>query len=165
LLRDASRGIVRDNRMRANCAGIWFLDGPLPGSTTGWVARHNVVRDTTAACPPSEDIPLPLSGFGIALAGTDHVLADKNVVTGNSPAGETVFAGGIVVASTTAFGGAEPTDNLVRKNRARDNKPADLVYDGSGSGNRFIGNHCRTSVPEGLCAVLAITRPPRPRGR
>jgi hypothetical protein len=77
------------------------------------------------------------------------VLVDKNGVTGNQPDRRHVFAGGIVVASTTAFGGADPIDNFVRENRAHADDPAD--YDGSGSGNRFILNHCRTSIPDGLC--------------
>jgi nitrous oxidase accessory protein NosD len=149
--RDASHGLVRDNDVRANCAGIWFLDAQLPGPATDWVARDNIVRNNTAACPPSEDIPVPLSGLGIALLGTARVLVQGNLVTGNQPTGDTPFAGGIVLASSLAFGGADPTDNLVRENLVRNNDPADLVYDGSGSNNRFIGNDCRTSVPDGLC--------------
>ena len=151
LLRDASHGVIRDNGLRANCAGIWFLDGPLPGAVSDWVARDNAVRNNRAACPASEDIPVPLSGFGIALTGTDHVVARQNAVTGNRPTGETLFAGGIVVASTAAFGGADPTDNAVQDNLVRSNDPADLVYDGSGSDNQFIGNNCGTSIPDGLC--------------
>ena len=151
LVRDASHGVVRDNELRANCAGIWFLDGPLAGATGDWAARENVVHDNSAACPPSEDIPVPISGFGIALTGTDHVVAHDNIVTGNQPSGDTVFAGGIVVASTTAFGGADPTNNLVDHNTALHNVPADLVYDGSGSANRFVANDCGTSIPDGLC--------------
>ena len=150
-LRDASHGVVRDNEFRANCVGIWFLDGPLPGPVSDWVARDNVVRNNTAACPPSEDIPVPLSGFGIALLGTDHVAVQGNLVTGNRPSGDTAFAGGIVLASSAAFGGTDPTDNVIRANQARDNDPADLVYDGSGSGNQFIRNDCGTSIPDGLC--------------
>jgi nitrous oxidase accessory protein NosD len=149
--RDASHGLVRDNDVRANCAGIWFLDAQLPGPATDWVARDNIVRNNTAACPLSEDIPVPLSGLGIALLGTARVLVQGNLVTGNQPTGDTPFAGGIVLASSLAFGGADPTDNLVRENLVRNNDPADLVYDGSGSNNRFIGNDCRTSVPDGLC--------------
>jgi hypothetical protein len=68
---------------------------------------------------------------------TARVLLDENVVTGNHPTGDTLFAGGIVVASTAAFGGADPTENLVLDNHALGNDPADLVYDGSGSGNRL----------------------------
>src|SRR5438034_4225756 len=151
LLRDASRGLVEGNELRPNCAGIWLLDGPLPGAVTDWAMRRNVVRDNSAACPASEDTPVPLSGFGIALAGTQRVIADDNVVTGNHPTGDTVFAGGILVVSTSAFGGSDPTSNLVLGNRARDNDPADLVYDGSGSANLFIHNDCQTSIPDGLC--------------
>jgi hypothetical protein len=160
-LRDASHGIVRGNQVHANCAGVWFLDGPQPGAVSDWVARDNAVRNNTAACPASEHIPVPLSGLGIALAGTNHVAVDDNTVTGNYPTGDTLFAGGIVVASTTAFGGADPTDNLVRDNLAHDNDPADLVYDGSGSGNQFIQNHCRTSIPKGLCKINATAEPGR----
>jgi hypothetical protein len=150
-LRDASHGVVRNNGLRANCVGIWFLDGPLPGPVSDWGARDNVVRNNRSACPASEDIPVPLSGLGIALLGTDNVIVRGNRVTGNEPTGETLVAGGIVVASTAALGGADPTDNLVRHNRARNNLPADLVYDGSGSGNRFVRNRCETSIPAGLC--------------
>jgi hypothetical protein len=62
-----------------------------------------------------------------------------------------VLAGGIVLASSAPFGGRDPTDTVVRANHARGNEPADLVYDGSGSGNRFIRNDCATSIPNGLC--------------
>jgi Right handed beta helix region len=151
LVRDASHGIVADNVMRYNCAGAWFLDAQLPGPTSDWLATGNRVADNIAACPPSEDIPVPLSGFGIALAGTHRVVAIANLVAGNQPRGDSIFSGGIVVASTAAFGGADPTANLVAANRARDNRPADLIYDGSGSGNRFTANRCATSIPDGLC--------------
>ena len=53
--------------------------------------------------------------------------------------------------STVEFGGAEPTDNRVSDNTVRDNEPADIVYDGSGSGNEFDDNRCDTSQPEDLC--------------
>jgi hypothetical protein len=109
------------------------------------------VADNIAACPPSQDIPVPLSGFGIALAGTHRVIAVDNLVTGNHPSGDSIFSGGIVVASTTAFGGADPTANLVAANRAHANRPADVIYDGSGSDNRFTANRCATSIPDGLC--------------
>ena len=32
------------------------------------------------------------------------------------------------------------------------NQPFDLVYDGLGTGNQFVGNACTTSSPSGLCA-------------
>jgi hypothetical protein len=151
LVRDASHGVVAGNVLRDNCAGAWFLDAQLPGLTTDWLATGNRVADNTAACPPSEDIPVPLSGFGIALAGTHRVIAAANHLTGNQPSGDSIFGGGIVVASTTAFGGPDPTDNLVAANLARDNQPADLSYDGTGTGNRFIANRCASSIPDGLC--------------
>jgi nitrous oxidase accessory protein NosD len=151
LVRDASHGLVARNVLRDNCAGLWFLDAQLPGPTSDWLAAGNVVANNTAACPPSEDIPVPLSGLGIALAGAHRVIVAANLVTGNQPTGDSVFSGGIVVASTAAFGGADPTANLVAANRATDNLPADLVYDGTGTGNRFTANRCASSIPAGLC--------------
>jgi Right handed beta helix region len=149
-LRDASHGVVRDTGLRATAPGSGSSTARFPvRRATG--SRENVVRDNTASCPPSEAIPVPVSGSGIALSGTDHVVVDANRVTGNHPIGDTLFAGGIVVASTTAFGGADPTNNLVRDSRARNNEPADLVYDGRGAGNRFINNDCATSIPAGIC--------------
>jgi hypothetical protein len=34
---------------------------------------------------------------------------------------------------------------------ARASWPADLIWDGTGVGNRFVHNHCGTSIPRGLC--------------
>ena len=36
-------------------------------------------------------------------------------------------------------------------NRIRGNRPADLLYVGSGRANRFVGNDCGISIPGGLC--------------
>jgi hypothetical protein len=57
--------------------------------------------------------------------------------------------GGIAVVSS-APDGADPVGNLIKANRVRDNQP-DLFYDGTGSGNVFMGNSCQTSIPDGLC--------------
>jgi hypothetical protein len=41
--------------------------------------------------------------------------------------------------------------DMVMRNSAHGNSPADLVYDGSGTGNKFTGNHCDMSIPAGSC--------------
>ena len=44
----------------------------------------------------------------------------------------------------------DPARNAGIGNHFGRNKP-DIFYDKSGSGNRFVGNHCNTSVPSRLC--------------
>ena len=150
-IRDASSGVLRDNSAHDNCAGILLVNGPLEGATDDWTVRDNSVRDNSAACPPSEDIPLAISGFGIALLGTHNVVAESNHVTGNHPTIDTPLVGGILLASSADLGGADPTGNLMQDNHAHDNAPADLIYDGSGTANQFTANSCDTSLPDGLC--------------
>ena len=150
-LRDVSHGVVRDNRLDSNCAGLLMVDTAEAGTVDGWQVSGNTVRRNTAACAPTDDIPVPLSGPGIALLGTSRTIVEDNVVTGNHPTAETAFAAGILLASATSVGGGEPSATTVRRNVALQNGPADLVYDGSGSGNRVVANRCGTSMPSSLC--------------
>jgi hypothetical protein len=41
--------------------------------------------------------------------------------------------------------------DLIAGNVGSDNRPAALVWDGSGIDIRFVGNHCGKSIPAGLC--------------
>jgi hypothetical protein len=42
-------------------------------------------------------------------------------------------------------------NNTISDNELRNNSPADIVWDGAGTGNKFRDNDCRTSIPPGLC--------------
>jgi hypothetical protein len=117
-----------------------------------WKAEGNTANRNNGACPASDEFPA-LSGTGILLGGTHAVEATGNRVFGNRPAIESSLSGGIVVASTTSLGGADPTDNVVSGNVAFHNRPADLVWDGTGHGNRFTRNSCAVSNPSGSCAA------------
>jgi hypothetical protein len=117
----------------------------------GWSVRANRVSGNTRACSEVEGGGPKLSGLGIALLGTDGALLTDNAVTGNRPTERSPLIGGILVASSAGFGGRDPVNNVVRGNDAQRNAPADLVYDGSGHGNRFLANRCGTSVPAGTC--------------
>ena len=150
-LRDAAQGIVRDNRLEGNCAGMLLVDTARDGSLSGWDVRDNTVTRNTAPCPPSEDVPVPLSGVGIGLLGTEAVTVVGNTVTANRPSADTMIAGGIVLASAHSVGGADPEGTVVRSNTSRGNGPADIAFDGSGTTNRFSDNRCGTSLPNGLC--------------
>jgi hypothetical protein len=47
--------------------------------------------------------------------------------------------------------GSVAAHNIIWNNNVRRNRPFDLVYDGLGTGNRFVSNNCETSSPAGLC--------------
>jgi nitrous oxidase accessory protein NosD len=148
-VRDASNGVVRDNRFEDNCVGLAIAG--TSGPTAGWTVRRNVVSGNTSACPPSDDVPTPLSGLGIVLIGASHVHVSENTVEGNRPSGDTPVSGGIALVSAKPFGGQDPDSDAVVRNHAHGNDPADLVYDGSGRNNQFTGNDCGASLPDGLC--------------
>src|SRR5262249_7447732 len=130
-----------------NCLGIPFF-ADIPGPAGQFNVAANKIADNTKACPASEDAPFPVSGVGVALLGANGVNIVGNLITGNVPSGDTLFSGGVVVAS--GIGGTPPADNLVKGNAILHNQP-DLLWDGSGTGNVFQGNVCQTSSPAGLC--------------
>jgi len=150
-VRDASHGVVRGNRFDDNCVGLAVVGARGSRSTTDWTIRGNTVRDNTAACPATDDVPAPLSGIGIALIGAGHVRVDGNTVSGNQPTGDTPVAGGIALVSAKSFGGPDPSGDTIRANHLDGNEPADVVYDGTGSDDRFVANDCASSLPGGLC--------------
>ena len=61
---------------------------------------------------------------------------------GNHPTGPSLVSGGIVVISFRGRSGASvaPNDDAVVQNRVRDNAPADVITDNTGTGNVFAGN-------------------------
>jgi nitrous oxidase accessory protein NosD len=149
LWRNAEGGTAVGNLVRGNCAGIMVLSGipGLPGLAGGLTMRGNLVRGNTRACEESDEGPA-MSGVGIALVGAHDSRVDHNLVTGNVPTGPTAFSGGVAVV--TDFLGTAPKDNRVVGNVLHGNDP-DLFWDGSGSGNVFQRNDCKTSDPAGLC--------------
>jgi parallel beta-helix repeat protein len=143
---DSSHGSIVGNTSSGNCVGLNVFASQRPAEY--WTIKGNRVHDNTKACGGDEG--MPASGMGIALAGAGHTTVTGNVVTGNRPTGPSPFVGGIVVASTAAFGGSDPVDDVIKANVAHDNDP-DLHYDRSGSGVVFLHNSCETSLPDGLC--------------
>jgi Right handed beta helix region len=109
--------------------------------------RANAIRGNTRACEQSDEGPA-LSGVGIALAGSHDNRVSGNLISDNVPSGPTAFSGGVAVV--TDFLGTAPQNNLVQGNVLLRNQP-DLFWDGSGSGNVFRRNVCRTSDPPDLC--------------
>jgi hypothetical protein len=71
-------------------------------------------------------------------------------VAGNK--GKQFNSGGIVVLSAKQLThGRNPNHDTIAANHAFHNRPADLIWDGTGVGVHFVANHCGTSRPSGLC--------------
>lgn len=148
-VRHAHEVNVEGNTVWDNCVGILVLDDGQVGGAGNVTVSGNDVHGNNLVCPASGGPPT--SGGGIVLAGAVHTLvADNNV--NNNNAGGTVASGGIVLLSVQMMnGGSAVIDDTVRGNDAHHNAPADILYDGSGLGNRFIDNECANSSPSGLC--------------
>ena len=142
---------VTRNRSWGNCIGIFVLDDGEPGGAGDIVVDRNTVSANNKFCPANEEHHAPpLSGAGIVLLGAVRTAVIDNDVNDNDSGG-TFVSGGIVLKSAGVFGGSPVIDDTVRDNDLHRNQPADLVWDGSGHGNRFVKNDCRTSIPPGLC--------------
>ena len=149
LLRDAVGGNVSQNRLIGNCAGLLAL-ADAPGPAGNFQINHNRVLENNKACPgdPQEDEP-PMSGLGIGLLGAFDTSVSHNDVRGNRPSDASFLSGGIAV--TQLPGGTDPQNDVVAHNKAFDNLPNDLFWNGNGT-VAFIKNHCATSDPDGLCS-------------
>jgi nitrous oxidase accessory protein NosD len=148
LLRNTTLGKVSGNLLAGNCAGIIVL-ADAPGPAGGFLITHNALVRNNKACPGNEEEGEPgLSGLGIGLAGAHDTSVVRNLVKGNRPSGQSFISGGIAVAQ--GFGGTEPQNDLIRRNRLFGNEPNDLVSDGTGTVS-FSKNRCETSDPAGLC--------------
>jgi parallel beta-helix repeat protein len=145
-IRNARHGKILGNQIHNNCVGMLFL-ADAPGPAGNFFVSHNKVVKNTRACPAAEGGP-PTSGAGIALLGARGVKIYANFIFGNVPSGPTAYRGGVVVIR--GIGGTPPKNNVVKKNTILKNRP-DIFWDESGSGNRFVANHCKTSKPSGLC--------------
>ena len=145
-------GSIAGNTIRNNCAGMFFeADGFGPGEPVGgFEVKGNTVEDNTRSCRAAK-FDRNVSGIGIALLGARDMEVTGNQLSGNVPSGPTGVSGGVVVATDPFFGRTiKPRNNTVTGNHFGRNKP-DIFYDKSGSGNRFIGNLCNSSVPSRLC--------------
>ncbi len=146
-----ARGVrVTGNSVTGNCEGILVLDDGQPGGAGNTTIFGNSVFRNNKFCPKGGDTPVDTKGGGILLLGATHTLVAGNSVAGN--AGHQINSGGIVVASANSLThGSDPDFDTIVDNTAYRNHPADLIWDGTGTGVRFFANHCRTSVPAGFC--------------
>jgi nitrous oxidase accessory protein NosD len=146
---DAHRGSFVGNTIRDNCAGMFFE--AFPSQPVGdFEVKANTVKNNTRSCRAAQ-FDRNFSGIGIALLGARDMEVTANHLSGNVPSGPSAVSGGVVVATDPFFGETiKPTNNSVVGNHFGRNKP-DIFWDETGSGNRFVGNLCNTSVPSSLC--------------
>jgi parallel beta-helix repeat protein len=146
---DTHGGSVVGNKVHDNCAGMFFedIDSQPVG---GFGVKGNTVENNTRSCRAAK-FGRNFSGIGIALLGARDMEVSANHLSGNVPSGPTRISGGVVVAVSPYFDGtAKPRNNSIIGNHFGRNKP-DIFWDKSGSGNRFVGNLCNSSVPSRLC--------------
>ncbi len=149
LVQDTHGGSVVGNKVHDNCAGMFFE--AFSQSVGDFKVAGNTVENNTRSCPDQKFFRGAFSGIGIALLGARGMEVTANHLSGNVPSGPTAVSGGVVVSTDPYFGGTtKPRNNSVVGNHFGRNKP-DIYWDESGSGNRFVGNLCDTSVPSRLC--------------
>jgi len=155
------------NECRQNTVGI--LVDLLPGLTIEVSAHNQLIgnfvhdnnRPNTAS---SDDIAsFEPSGIGILIIGGNHSVAQFNVVTGNGYAGIVLISGlefvSLAGLPPSVYDGIDPNPehSLISGNVVLGNgllfcyamlpPGADLLWDGSGSGNHWVHNLFGTSEP------------------
>jgi nitrous oxidase accessory protein NosD len=150
-MRDSTHLSATDNQSWGNCVGVLALNSGsgAPGDRPAGDYRitDNQVWANNKACPSSGPGAPATSGMGIVLAGVHNTLVSDNEVNANASKSPSIAHGGIVIISTAFLKGANPTNNTVRDNSAHRNRPSDIFWDGSGSGNKVVDNHCVTATP------------------
>jgi len=142
-------GFIAGNNVHDNCAGMFF-EAFKAEPVGGFGVKGNTVTHNTRSCRAAQ-FDRNFSGIGIALLGASGMEVKGNHLSGNVPSGPTPVSGGVVVSTNPFFGDTtKPRNNSVVGNHFGRNKP-DIFWDESGSGNRFVGNLCNTSVPSSLC--------------
>ncbi len=146
-----ARGVtVFHNVAIKNCEGILVLDDGQKGGAGNAAILRNVAAGNNKFCAKTKDTPVNVEGGGILLLGATNTLVAHNAVSGN--AGRQFNSGGIVVLSASKIShGSNPNHDTIAANHAFHNRPADLIWDGTGVGVQFVANHCGTSRPAGLC--------------
>ncbi|MFF0549075.1 nitrous oxide reductase family maturation protein NosD [Streptomyces sp. NPDC004311] len=137
---------VAGNTVTGNCGGVFVVGDEGEPGAGDLTIRGNRIHENNKFCKGNSRLP-DIQGVGIVLTGAEETIIRSNSVRGN--VGASPLSGGILLFKS--FVGATNTDNVIEDNVVRDNKPADLANQGTGSGNRFLGNRCDTSVPAGMC--------------
>lgn len=160
---------VQDNLLKGNTAGIYVAvlpDHPRPFTDNVVIERNQVVNNNLPNPVPADsgdEIGGVPTGVGIVNLGSDHVVVRHNRVLGNDSLG--------VIVLQNLFGPLDPRIepnpdfNEIRGNVILQNghnpdpvraitPGADIVYDGTGTGNCFADNVFATEFPAGITALF-----------
>jgi parallel beta-helix repeat protein len=160
---------VQNNLLQGNTAGIYVAvlpDHPRPFTDDVVVERNQVLRNNlpNPVSPDSGDeiggVP---TGVGIVNLGSDHVVVRHNRILGNDSLGVIVLQN--LFGPIDARIEPDPDFNQVRGNVLLQNGQhpdpvraitpgADIVYDGTGTGNCFAYNVFATEFPTGITALF-----------
>ena len=124
----------------------------------GWTIENNRAPKNNRNLANCRRTYPALSGVGIALFGASDNVVEHNRVfdnrgkepSGGCGCGVRLRPGGIVLFRTP-FGRIPASHNTISHNTALRNEPADILWDGRGTGNAFLGNDCGSSGPRRLC--------------
>jgi len=161
--------VERGNQASGNTAGILVFVLPnlprtvsshvlIEGNTLVHNNRPNPVSPTSG-----EDLGLVPTGSGILDIAGDDVTVRDNVITGNDTVGIAIL--------TSPFAGQDPRvepfpdrahvvgNVILRNGQSPDpvrspNQGADILYDGSGTGNCFARNRFATDLPPGITSLF-----------
>jgi parallel beta-helix repeat protein len=168
-IENSSDVVVRDNRVVGNTAGILVvvLPGlPKPFTEDVRIERNLVVQNNFPNPVPAdsgEPEGLLPTGTGILNIGADRVVIRDNIVNQNDSLGVAILANPFAALDPRLEpnpDGNEVRDNVILRNGGspdpeRAQTPgADIVYDGSGTGNCFLNNRFQTEFPEGITALF-----------
>jgi parallel beta-helix repeat protein len=165
VMENTINAIVQDNLLQGNTAGIYAAvlpDHPRPFTDNVVIERNQVVNNNLPNPVPTDsgrDIGLVPTGVGIVDLGSDHVVIRNNRVLGNDSLGVIVLRNFLASLDPRI----EPNSdfNQVRGNVILQNghnpdpvraitPGADIVYDGTGTGNCFADNIFATEFPAGI---------------
>jgi hypothetical protein len=146
---------ISEGGIRGSADGIDLIEQSQTGTAHADVLDNEItLRATTPAGPR------PLRG-GIFVTGLRETLIRGNRVEGPGPYGISLSGAQTVSVEDNHVRGAVQSGiavvsgssrNMILGNHVDQSRSFDLLWDGSGTGNLFVGNHCRTSDPAGLCA-------------
>jgi parallel beta-helix repeat protein len=156
---------IQDNLLSGNTAGVYVVvlpNHPRPFTDHVLIEGNQVIKNSLPNPVPAdsgEDIGLVPTGVGIVNFGADHVVIRDNRVLGNDSLGVIVLQN--FVASADPRIEPNPDFGQVRRNvvlqNGRSPDPvraitpgADIVYDGTGTGNCFADNVFATEFPPGI---------------
>ncbi|MCX4694658.1 nitrous oxide reductase family maturation protein NosD [Streptomyces sp. NBC_01408] len=137
---------IHDNTLTGNCGGVFVVGDEGEPGAGDMTIRGNRIHANNKFCRGNSRLP-DIQGAGIVLTGAEETIIRTNSIRDN--VGASPISGGILLFKS--FVGAQNTDNVIRDNLVRGNKPADLANQGTGTGNTFRGNQCQVSQPAGMC--------------